>query len=58
VASAYDFRVADLVNEAVKRFTADSDRQPYQPGDERLVVSPETRRIVSRASSAARANSS
>jgi len=33
-----------LVNEAAKLFMADFDRQPYQPGYERLVVSPENAR--------------
>ena len=33
-----------LVNEATKLFMADFDRQPYQPGYERLVVSPENAR--------------
>jgi len=34
----------NLVNEAVKLFAADFDRQPYTPGYERLVVSPENAR--------------
>jgi phosphatidylserine/phosphatidylglycerophosphate/cardiolipin synthase-like enzyme len=33
-----------LVQEAVKLFSADFDRQPYVPGHERLVVSPENSR--------------
>jgi len=33
-----------LVNEAAKLFMADFNRQPYQPGYERLVVSPENAR--------------
>jgi len=33
-----------LVNEAEKLFTADFDRQPYSPGCERFVVSPENAR--------------
>jgi phosphatidylserine/phosphatidylglycerophosphate/cardiolipin synthase-like enzyme len=35
-----------LVNEATKLFTADFDRQPYLPGNERFVVSPENARDV------------
>ena len=33
-----------LVNEATKLFTADFDRQPYVPGNDRFVVSPENAR--------------
>jgi cardiolipin synthase A/B len=35
-----------LVNEATKLFTADFDRQPYTPGNDRFVVSPENAREV------------
>jgi len=35
-----------LVNEAIKLFTADFDRQPYTPGSDRFVVSPENARDV------------
>src|SRR5207302_11497543 len=35
-----------LVAEAQKLFTADFDRQPYTPGNERFVVSPENAREV------------
>jgi len=35
-----------LVNEATKLFTADFDRQPYVPGNDRFVVSPENAREV------------
>jgi len=35
---------AKLVNEATKLFSADFDRQPYVPGCDRLVVSPENAR--------------
>ncbi|HJZ74975.1 MAG TPA: phospholipase D-like domain-containing protein [Vicinamibacterales bacterium] len=35
-----------LVNEATKLFTADFDRQPYIPGSDRFVVSPENARDV------------
>lgn len=35
-----------LVNEATKLFTADFDRQPYAPGNDRFVVSPENAREV------------
>lgn len=35
-----------LVKEAAALFEADSTRQPYAPGHDRLVVSPETSRIV------------
>jgi phosphatidylserine/phosphatidylglycerophosphate/cardiolipin synthase-like enzyme len=35
-----------LVNEASKLFTADFDRQPYTPGSDRFVVSPENARDV------------
>jgi phosphatidylserine/phosphatidylglycerophosphate/cardiolipin synthase-like enzyme len=36
----------NLVNEATKLFTADFDRQPYTPGNDRFVVSPENAREV------------
>jgi phosphatidylserine/phosphatidylglycerophosphate/cardiolipin synthase-like enzyme len=35
-----------LVDEATKLFTADFDRQPYTPGSDRFVVSPENAREV------------
>jgi len=35
-----------LVNEATKLFSADFDRRPYVPGNERFVVSPENARDV------------
>src|SRR4051812_9801933 len=35
-----------LVNEATKLFSADFDRQPYIPGNDRFVVSPENARDV------------
>jgi phosphatidylserine/phosphatidylglycerophosphate/cardiolipin synthase-like enzyme len=35
-----------LVNEATRLFTADFDRQPYTPGSDRFVVSPENARDV------------
>jgi cardiolipin synthase len=35
-----------LVNEATKLFTADFDRQPYTPANDRFVVSPENARDV------------
>ena len=35
-----------LVNEAAKLFSADFDRQPYVPGHDRFVVSPENARDV------------
>src|SRR6267154_5239212 len=36
----------NLVNEATKLFAADFDRQPYTPGSDRFVVSPENARDV------------
>lgn len=35
-----------IVKEALSLFEADSNRQPYTPGNDRLVVSPETSRMV------------
>ena len=35
-----------LVKEASALFEADSTRQPYTPGDDRLVVSPESSREI------------